>query len=131
MSKVSCYFNLHKKVFSVKQGRAPVEHFSWLLLRACSFHVRESGRQRVLLEKRKNVHSFVRGELVTSNKDEKNLPYWFNRVSPLLNDDIRIRYNPYLYGYFFEATTLNPVYSCDLALLFNKQIFNLSGYSIL
>ncbi len=122
---VSCYFNLHKQVFSVKQGRNPVEHFNWLLLRNCSFLVRESGRQRVLMEKRKGVHAFVKGIFDCGNRILENDFSLIQDLLPNLTEDIRIRYNPYLYGYFFEAKSLKPIYNCDICLLINKSIYRI------
>jgi len=63
--KVEVYFNLHRKVWSVRNAKTKrlVGHASRLLLRDATFKVSEAGRQRVLRERKKNVHAFVRGEL--------------------------------------------------------------------
>lgn len=44
--------------------RLVVGHASAVLLTGVRFIVRESGRQRVIREGRKNVHAFVEGELI-------------------------------------------------------------------
>lgn len=69
--KVRVYFNLHKKVWSVqtyKPGKGwRVDFHSngrTLCLTDVTFHVSEAGRQRVLREKRKNVHAYAIGTLV-------------------------------------------------------------------
>lgn len=116
---VSCYFNLHKKVFSVKQGRHPIEHFDWVLLSDCSFRVRESGRQRVLQEKRRGVHAYVKGKVIIGSKTNEN----FLLEIPKYQEEYRIRYNPYLHGYFFFANNENPIYECEECLLINKKIY--------
>lgn len=60
------------------------EHLTTLLLNDVKFIVRESGRQLVIKEKRKNVHAFIEGE-----KEDDNQSY------PSLNGWVRITYNPY------------------------------------
>jgi len=66
--KVYVYFNLHKKCFSVKalEGNCKglvVAHTDTVSLKDVNFKVSEAGRQRVLKEKRKNVHAGVVGYL--------------------------------------------------------------------
>lgn len=72
------------------------------MLTGAKFIVSEAGRQRVLKEKRKNVHAFVIGELVDDDgafgqdADGKDLP-------------VRVTYNPYVAGTFMaEGLALNP-----------------------
>ena len=60
------YFNLHKRLFSVTQKNernnwAVVGHTNYIELKNVKFIVSEAGRQRVLREKRKNVHAFLEG----------------------------------------------------------------------
>ena len=64
--KVFVYFNLHRKLFSVKALEGPdkgkvIGHTTYLWLKDVTFKVSEAGRQRVLREKRKNVHAGVVG----------------------------------------------------------------------
>lgn len=60
------YFNIHKKLFSIqektKKGWRVISHKDSLLLKDVEFKVYSRGRERVLREKRKNVHAFVIGE---------------------------------------------------------------------
>lgn len=65
--KVRIYFNLHKKLFSL-QHRTPKgwrlwKHVDNVALHFPTFIVNERGRQRVLRDRRKNVHAFVEGTL--------------------------------------------------------------------
>lgn len=62
---VQAYFNLHKKCWSIrdKKTRRVIKHLSEFSLFDCTFKVSEAGRQRVLREKRKNVHAFIEGRL--------------------------------------------------------------------
>ena len=62
--RVEVYFNLHKKVFSVRSvmtGRV-ILHTDKVHISNPKFVVRKSGRDKVLRERKKNVHAFVRGD---------------------------------------------------------------------
>ena len=65
--RVKVYRNLHSKggtLYSVMNSKGRViGHVESILLENVKFHVREGGRQRVLREKRKNVHAFVIGDI--------------------------------------------------------------------
>ena len=80
------YRNLHKKGYSIKQAGKVVAHAERLCIRDCEFVVNESGRQRVLKEKQKNVHAFIKGYYTTSGMGtcakRNDLP-------------VEITYNPY------------------------------------
>ena len=66
MQTVRIYYNFHKKLYSVQEkvnGKwKVVEHTDNINLRNVTFKVSEAGRQRVLREKRKNVHAVMNGE---------------------------------------------------------------------
>jgi hypothetical protein len=62
-----------------------IAHAAMMVLRDVEFRVSEAGRQRVLREKRKNVHAFVVGELAAFRDIRK----WSSRRTWL------VRYNPY------------------------------------
>lgn len=90
--RVFVYFNLHKKCWSVRalEGDCKgcvVSHADVVYLRDASPKVLESGRQRVLREKQKNVHAGIIGYIV--------LPQDFEGDS-----DKSITYNPYKYKSF-------------------------------
>lgn len=63
---IRVYYNFRKKLFSVQakvNGKwTVVEHTKDIYLRNATFKVSEAGRQRVLKQKRKNVHAFIIGE---------------------------------------------------------------------
>lgn len=115
--RVFVYFNLHKKVFSVKalegenKGRV-VAHVNRILIDRPEFIVSESGRQRVLRDRSKNVHAGVRG-IWTAWVD--GIEGW-DHLTP-------VTYNPYLYSTFVEKATLAPVHKATFAVLDNKRIF--------
>lgn len=72
--KVDVYYNLNKgsknkPCYSVKSREKDdygkvVLHACELLVKDCKFVVRPSGHQRALEQEQRNVHAFVRGELV-------------------------------------------------------------------
>jgi len=102
---IRSYFNLHKKLFSIQEkvnGRWKVtRHVNFLVLKDVSFKVSEKGRQRVLKEKRKNVHGYVYG------------------TESILIDVIpagNIKYDPYKYSSFvYEDET--PVEKVDFLIM--------------
>jgi len=99
--KVFVYFNLHKKVFSVKALEGPnkgrvIAHRSELNLGQATFKVSEAGRQRVLREKKKNVHAGVVGE-------------WYGTEPQAMEDGIAVTYNPYKYSSFIVQATEQPI----------------------
>ncbi len=94
---VKIYRNLHKPgvVYSVQQNGLVVGYASKLSLCGCEFLVSEAGRQRVIAEKRKNVHAFITGTLLHN----------------MLNDGIAttpVGYNPYFMGSFFIKNDTMP-----------------------
>ena len=64
-----------------------------LFLENCSTKISEYGRNKVLKEKRKNVHSFIIGDLISRNE----------------NNNIQISYNPYKFPYFYDVKTLEEI----------------------
>lgn len=84
--------NLHQDLWSLRvQGRV-VGYSEGLTLRGVTFRVSEAGRQRVLRERKKNVHAYVVGTLVDSKGCRSPEPGW-----------IRVTYNPYKGNCFYEA----------------------------
>jgi hypothetical protein len=63
--KIEVYRNLHKKCFSIRHKGKVVGYLQdseQLALTNVKFVVQPAGRAKVLREKKKNVHAFVRGE---------------------------------------------------------------------
>tara|TARA_B100001093_G_scaffold351911_1_gene336385 strand:- start:11422 stop:11802 length:381 start_codon:yes stop_codon:yes gene_type:complete len=94
--KVDVYFNLHKKVLSVRHKGKVIHYARLMLLKDVEFVVSKSGRERVLKDNRKNVHAFVRGEVVDS------IPVNSYKSYP-------VKYDPYKSGSFLDDKD-NPVY---------------------
>lgn len=95
--KVKVYFNLHLKRFSVvnlETGRV-IHHLYGLSLDDAEFRVQEGGRQRVLRERRKNVHAYIVGHL--------DLAY------AIPGEALETTYNPYKYNSFVLKHNEQPV----------------------
>ena len=104
--RVEVYFNLHKKTFSVRSAKSGkvLLHTDEVHIENPEFVVRQSGRNRVLSEGRKNVHAFVRGDATFFR--------YTNR--PMLDT---LTYNPYKYVSFVDKKTEEPVYKASRAWL--------------
>lgn len=104
--RVECYWNLHVGGFSVRslegdrKGRV-IAHVPTVRLADATFTVQPAGRAKVLREKRKNVHAFVRGRWQQSLPD---LVRWV------------VTYNPYKHDSFVDANTGAPVHAARLAV---------------
>ena len=116
--KVFVYFNLHKKTWSVKalEGEKKglvVAHRDKLVLLMSKFKVSEAGRQRVLKEKRKNVHAGVVGE-------------WFDYVESefdnLAESFQKITYNPYKAGTFVVRDNNSPVSTANCVVFRGREV---------
>lgn len=89
---IMVYKNLHKNMYSIKQGRTVVAHAERLCIASFKCVVNEAGRKRVLKTKQKNVHAYIKGEYDTSGCG----------TSCHRNDlPAVIKYNPFKYGFFF------------------------------
>lgn len=92
-----------------------VQHHQRLLLSDAKFVVREGGRQRVLREKRKNVHAFIVGYLV----DSRGI---FGADADTKRDfPVRITYNPYRAGAFLTESGA-PVFEARGVLLNERGV---------
>lgn len=116
--RVAVYFNLHRRLFSVKALEGPnkgrvIDHRDFVSLTDVTFRVREGGRQRVLREGRKNVHAFVIGTLATGE------------VAARKGEWCAVTYNPYRFDSFVDADpygTHQPVRSAAAVLLRDRRI---------
>lgn len=110
--KVFVYFNLHKKLWSVRalegkdKGRV-IAHADELALSDCTFKVSEISRQKVLRERRKNIHAGVVG-----NMDTCKLTKAWNKAA-----GVQISYNPYRGPDFYEVASQKPVFAAKRVLL--------------
>jgi hypothetical protein len=94
--RVYVYFNLHKKVWSVRQDGKIVEHTKYIMLKDARYLVGQAGRKKVLEEKRKNVHAGVSGYVV-------------DRVPNVPDFCTTVHYNPYKNETFISHATERPM----------------------
>ena len=119
--KVMVHYNLHKHTFSITHKGLVISHADYVKLNDVEFRVRQGGREKVVKEKRKNVHAFVIGDLVDYCKFPcENLP-------PESNDKV-ITYNPYKYDSFVKRDTEEPVYNANEIDMINtkNKIFHIN-----
>lgn len=112
--RVKVYFNLHKKTWSIlhmtPKGWRLWGHSPRVQLADVTWKVSEAGRQRVLRERRKNVHAFGIGTLL----DNENAPE---------GDFKPVRYNPYECGNFCVDGL--PIHASKFAIFTpEKRVFS-------
>lgn len=120
--KVFIYFNLHRKCWSVKalegdqKGRV-IRHAMSFAVSGCKLKVSEAGRQRVLREKRKNVHAGIVGTLLWASDSD---------IRPFTDDSVgndRVSYNPYKGATFFDVSTGEPVVEADTVAGYGRIVY--------
>jgi len=123
VQKVDVYFNLHKKVFSVKDGKSGLvtDHSNGVLILNPVFKVSEKGRQRVIKEQRKNVHAAVRGQLISKDlQDVESVKAHLESQGYKLH---AATYQPYVCGSFILVDTKEAISQAQMAFLINKKIY--------
>ena len=108
--RVKVYRNLTYKCWTIcdAQDGKLYCHADSVDLRDCKFRVQPAGRERVLREKRKNVHAGIKGYI-----DDTNCP---------LRVGTEVTYNPYKYDSFVDKNTEEPVFYSGFAKLSHKQV---------
>lgn len=125
LKRYRVYRNLTKKCLSVTLGGRLVGHCDHVLLIDVTFHVSESGRQRVINTGHKNVHAVAEGYVgaVTNFKSYNIRGTGLDLVTAKetdpssFNSDALIGYNPYKYGHFYRLGTGMPVESAKFLLI--------------
>lgn len=112
----------------VPPTRAVVGHCESVLMHDATFAVQPAGRAKVLRDKRKNVHAFVRGEI-----DRFNLVgaapviggWWEPVINSIMTDPnmVEVTYNPYKFDSFVDKNTLTPVRQADRVYIVGKSIY--------
>jgi hypothetical protein len=111
--RVEVYRNLKFKdkiVYSIRDKRTGLVlgHASDLLLtNQCKFVVHEVGRQRVLREKKKNVHAWIEGSygIIHAGDDR------------IFSDGTPVYYNPYTNSHFEMVDCGEPVVGANLVYI--------------
>jgi len=95
-----------------------------VILRDVVLVVQESGRQRVLRDKAKNVHAFVRGQLVkTFPLDTLKVTADGDALAPGKGATVPISYDPYHAGYFFRKDNGKPVGGSSLVVVAPNGVY--------
>jgi hypothetical protein len=110
---VFVYKNLHKDCWSVRQDGLVKLHAKNLAMHSCTFKVSQGGRERVLKEKRKNVHAGVHGYLENWQMGE-----WIDS-HPTARP---VTYNPYKHTNFVDKDTQQMVDYAIAVRLEPKQV---------
>ena len=113
---VEVYYNLHKKTFSVRHAGRLWFHTNLLTLHNCKFAVQPAGRARVLKEKKKNVHAFIRG-FVLGNKYD--LAADSTHTNHRMLHAKQAMYNPYYFSTFVDVDTGDAIHEADVVYLNN------------
>lgn len=107
MTKAFVYWNLHRKLWSIRVNGKVVAHQETVTLRNCRFKVSLAGNARVRVERRKNVHAGVEG-------------YLFEDTISILDNPRSVEYNPYMMT-AFQDTDGNAVFTADMVILDNGR----------
>jgi len=115
--RVEVYKNLHNGLMSVRHKGRVITHESTVLIKDPEFVVQPAGRERVVREGRKNVHAFVRGDLVGFSLAN-------TQMTGFDDDELRkVSYNPYKAAHFYDKDTDQPVYNASEALVTTQGVW--------
>ncbi|MEK3977382.1 hypothetical protein MKZ20_21540 [Psychrobacillus sp. FSL K6-2684] len=101
---VEVYWNLNvENAFSIRcaANKLVSAHCSSVTLTNCEFIVGEAGRQSAIRKEKQEVHTFVRGKVVSVNQ---SCPSELDQV---------VSYEPYKHGFLFREGTSTPVNSAS------------------
>lgn len=105
--RVHVYRNLHRKCLSVKSAETGViiAYVQTIALADARFRVSEAGRERVIKERRKNVHAWIEGTWLRDHR------------TPSIKGCRRVFYDPYRIGAFIEQGSSKPCVSSPSAFV--------------
>ena len=125
--RVQVYRNLNNGLISIQDLSTGLVlgHAYAIDLEDATFIVREAGRQQVIKEKRKNVHAFVRGKVISMQNFQpyKGRSLKVNRQSDLQDlqgsnvwTTTKVSYNPYKAPHFVtpEGDEVESAYLCTI-----------------
>jgi hypothetical protein len=113
--RVDVYYNLRWKTYSIRHKGIVVQHADNVIIENAEYAVGKAGRKRVLKEKRKNVHAYVRGELLfAGNSAEDYYDTFIEKVNEYSAYETEVNYNPYKNETFIDYAEL-PIYRSDWA----------------
>jgi hypothetical protein len=106
--RVFVYRNLHRHCLSVRFLNRVIAWVDSIVLKDCTFKVSQAGRDRVIRERRKNIHAGVVG--VIQGVRAKGL-------------FVRVIYNPYKYRTFIIEKTGDPILKAKKCLVTIRGVF--------
>lgn len=109
MAGLFVYRNLHTGGFSIKQRGRVIARVQRGVAYDVTFKVNEGGRQRVIQEQRKNVHSYVVAKLFYDCDVEK------------LDPNLEIYYNPYKQSTFTLGGI--PIYEASSVIFKDRKCY--------
>ena len=112
--KVMVHYNLNKHTFSITYKNKLITHADHIKLNDVEFRVRPGGRDKVLKDKRKNVHAFVIGTLLEYCK------YPCESLPNETNNNI-VTYDPYKYSSYVMKDTKEPIYNVGGVEMINSR----------
>jgi hypothetical protein len=117
--RVHLYLNLHKSVGKAGAIEKPwyslrcpksgqiLAHADHVTLRNARFVVSDAGREKVRLQRRKNVHAWIEGEVVLDGAGHADAP----------EDAVQLFYDPYKVERFVIAGTPCEVHTAQMAFI--------------
>jgi hypothetical protein len=114
--KVKLYRNLHKKgvVYSVQHKGKVIAYTSDMILKDVKFVVRKKGQEKVRASKRKNVHAFITGTMMTNTEALDELVFLINNYGDTAY------YNPYTCETFVNSGK-QPIHTAEFARVTGKE----------
>ncbi len=122
MKRFRIYRNLHRNNFSIqsylqeRKGYRVTDRVSSAILNNCKFRIYESGRQKVINERRKNVHAYIEPESYKAINEEVDV-----------SNFREIYYNPYKFDSFVYKDNLLKVDSVETILAYNNRLYDVSN----
>ena len=120
-NKIEVYRNLQKQCFSIRHEGKVVEYLQdtdHLRMYDATFVVQPAGREKVLKEKRKNVHAFVRGYFEVM-KPHVNFPLW----PPKHFKYYEVTYDPYKWDTFIYVQMPGPIHKADIVDFYRGGVY--------
>lgn len=105
--RVSVYFNLHTKMWSVRHKGKVTCHVKCITLASIHCHINENGRQRTISKKQKEVHAWINGTVL--------------HFEDMGDGGEQISYNPYKAPHYYLVKTQKKFDRKDKNLFFNYR----------
>ena len=130
--KVDVYRNLHNGMYSIKSRDKAnrglvIAHAKQVWLNDVEFVVSDAGRNRVLRERKKYVHAFVRGTLSSFFGMVRDVDVDLSKVHEHVHQEPKFRsmtkhgeeftYNPYRFSTFVDRETESELHDAAHAFL--------------